>query len=70
MRGCRWRCRSRDPLRITCRNYTLISRMVLDVLKPLIDRKIIGGAKHTGYKMQWAMNDVFKRGLRNALTGM
>lgn len=42
----------------------------MDVIKPLMDRKILGGSKLTHSKMVWAMNDAFKRGLRNALTGM
>ncbi|OCF35046.1 transcription initiation factor TFIIH subunit 4 [Kwoniella heveanensis CBS 569] len=41
-----------------------------EVVRPALNRKILHPMIHKKAKMQWPMNDTFKRGLRNALTGL
>ncbi|OWZ74917.1 transcription initiation factor TFIIH subunit 4 [Cryptococcus neoformans Bt85] len=41
-----------------------------EVMRPAIDRKVLHPMHYKKQKMQWSMNDSFKKGLRNALTGL
>ncbi|WVR06593.1 hypothetical protein IAU60_003625 [Kwoniella sp. DSM 27419] len=41
-----------------------------EVVRPALNRKILHPLVHKKSKYQWPMNDAFKRGLRNALTGL
>ncbi|ORX37154.1 transcription factor Tfb2-domain-containing protein [Kockovaella imperatae] len=41
-----------------------------DIVRSAIDRKIFHPIQHKKGKMEWPMNDTFKKGLRNALTGL
>ncbi|RSH90861.1 RNA polymerase II transcription factor B 52 kDa subunit [Saitozyma podzolica] len=41
-----------------------------EIVRPMLDRKILGGAHYQKNKTGWPLNDAFKRGLRNALTGL
>jgi hypothetical protein len=41
-----------------------------EIVRPMLDRKILGGAHYQKNKTGWPLNDTFKRGLRNALTGL
>ncbi|KAK8858851.1 hypothetical protein IAR55_003081 [Kwoniella newhampshirensis] len=41
-----------------------------EIMRPALNRKILHPMIHKKNKMQWPLNDSFKRGLRNALTGL
>ncbi|RSH83453.1 RNA polymerase II transcription factor B 52 kDa subunit [Apiotrichum porosum] len=41
-----------------------------EVIRPARDRHIFLSLNHKGNKFQWPLSDTFKRGLRNALTGL
>jgi hypothetical protein len=43
---------------------------VEDIIRPAMDRKIFGTLQQVKNFMQTPMNAAFKKGLRNALTGM
>ncbi|ORY22026.1 transcription factor Tfb2-domain-containing protein [Naematelia encephala] len=43
---------------------------VLDIMRPVLDRKILGQMQSKKGKMEFPWNDTFKKGLRNALTGL
>jgi hypothetical protein len=43
---------------------------VVDIIRPAMDRKIFGTLQQVKNFMQTPMNAAFKKGLRNALTGM
>lgn len=47
-----------------------INGSVDEIVRPALERKIVGGMQHKKNRMEWAWNDTFKRGLRNALTGL
>ena len=41
-----------------------------EIIRPALDRKIFKSIQHKKNKMEWPLNDSFKKGLRNALTGL
>ncbi|KAL0240587.1 hypothetical protein I308_106385 [Cryptococcus tetragattii IND107] len=67
---------SHHPLRVT--DVKLLLQMDVhapleecdEVMRPAIDRKVLHPMHYKKQKMQWSLNDSFKRGLRNALTGL
>jgi transcription initiation factor TFIIH subunit 4 len=41
-----------------------------EIIRPALERKIFHPIQHKKNKMEWPINDSYKRGLRNALTGL
>lgn len=41
-----------------------------EIIRPALERKIFHPIQHKKNKMEWPLNDTFKKGLRNALTGL
>ena len=41
-----------------------------EIILPALERKIFKSIQHKKNKMEWPLNDNFKKGLRNALTGL
>ncbi|ODN74032.1 hypothetical protein L202_07507 [Cryptococcus amylolentus CBS 6039] len=41
-----------------------------EILRPAINRRVLHPMVHKGHTQSWPLNDSFKKGLRNALTGL